>query len=67
MFLGPLFMVLLFAAVIGAAVVIVRLIANSPAGGDKKTPAAREILDQRFARGEIDKDEYEARRKVLGV
>lgn len=29
------------------------------------TPDAREVLDERFARGEIDADDYAARRRVL--
>jgi uncharacterized membrane protein len=32
------------------------------AGGANK---ARHILDERFARGEIDKDDYEERKRVL--
>jgi putative membrane protein len=35
-------------------------------GDDKRSgPDAREILAERFARGEISKDEYEERRRVL--
>ncbi|WP_248291979.1 SHOCT domain-containing protein [Actinomycetospora sp. TBRC 11914] len=30
-----------------------------------RAPDAREVLDQRFARGEIDADEYATRRRVL--
>ena len=33
-------------------------------GGQTKTP--REILDERYARGEIDKDEYEQKQRDLG-
>ena len=34
-------------------------------GGRRGAPDAREILDQRFARGEIDVQEYHARQEVL--
>jgi putative membrane protein len=35
-------------------------------GGTAPRPSsAREILDERFARGEIDEEEYRARRRVL--
>jgi putative membrane protein len=36
-------------------------------GNDKQPPAdsAMDILRQRFARGEIDKDEFEAKKKAL--
>lgn len=36
---------------------------QAPAPG---VPSAREILDQRYARGEIDSAEYEERRSKLG-
>ena len=36
-------------------------------GGNTTRPdSAREILDRRFARGEIGKDEYEDMKKALG-
>jgi putative membrane protein len=31
----------------------------------RTTSTARDILDERFARGEIDDDEYEKRRRIL--
>lgn len=34
-------------------------------GSERPSKTAREILDERFARGEIDRDEYEMRRKAL--
>lgn len=38
---------------------------NSPGTGrNEKTPL--EILEERFARGEIDQDEFEQKRKLLG-
>lgn len=36
--------------------------ARSP---EPRTPGARKVLDERFARGEIDADEYATRRGVL--
>lgn len=70
-FFGPVIMILLIAALVFVVVIAVRWLdgqqhgkggtANS-AGSD---PAA--ILKERLARGEIDIDDYEARRKALGI
>lgn len=35
------------------------------AGTARGPSSAREVLDERFARGEIDEEEYRARRRVL--
>ena len=70
MIFGPMFMILVLALVVAGVVVLVRW-----AGGPwtppspHATPPARsplDILKERFARGEIDKDEFEERRRVLG-
>jgi uncharacterized membrane protein len=34
-------------------------------GGVKSVKSAREILDERYARGEIGRDEYEEQRRTL--
>ncbi len=42
---------------------------NTGSGNGSNNPgseSAREILDKRFAKGEISKDEYEEMKKVLG-
>lgn len=63
MFLGPLFMLLFIAAVVVVIVLIVRWFGGRSGGG---TGAARTILDERYARGEIDREDYLARKKDLG-
>ena len=67
MILGPLFMILVFAVVIAVAVLLVRWL-GGPWYGTHVQPgrAPLDILKERFARGEIDKDEFEDRRRVLG-
>jgi len=71
MIFGPLMMILVFAVVIGAVVLVVRW-AGGPWQGTAPphhAPPGRtslDILKERFARGEIDKDEFEERRRVLG-
>lgn len=71
MMLGPLFMVLILAAIIALVVLLVRWLAGPWHGARSmhQMPAGRaplDILRERFARGEIDKGEFEERRHVLG-
>jgi putative membrane protein len=69
MIFGLFFMILGLAAAIAVVVLLVRWASGAPARPYSASPADRtplEILKERFARGEIDKDEYEERRHVLG-
>ena len=61
--LSALMMLVFWAAIITAVVLGVRWLMER----DQKSrrPDALDILRERLARGEIDPDEYEARRKVL--
>ena len=71
MIFGPIVMILVLAAVIALAVLLVRWFGgpwhgmhpphNVQAG---RTPL--DILKERYARGEINKEEFEERRRVLG-
>jgi putative membrane protein len=67
MFFGPLMMILFVALIVGVVVLVVRWLgapgAGRAQGRAEKTPL--DILEERFARGEIDKDEFEQRRQVL--
>ncbi len=54
--------------VIAGIVVLVRYLTGSRQGGgaaDSGRSSAEEILAERFARGEIDEDEYTRRRQLL--
>ena len=64
MIFGPLFMLLILAALIATVVLLVRWLG----GPWQQTPhrTALDILKERFARGEIDKNEFEERRRVIG-
>lgn len=69
MIFGPLFMILVLALVIAVAVLLVRWLAGPGHGAAPQQPPSRtplDILKDRLARGEIDKDEFEERRRVLG-
>lgn len=61
-----LWMVLFWGGLIVVAIWAVRALSGSgrsPSGGGRK--GALEILEERFARGEIDADEFEQRRATL--
>jgi putative membrane protein len=71
MVLGPLFMILVLVAVIAAVALVGRWFSAPWYGAHPPPPMPSprtplDILKERFARGEIDKDEYEERRRVLG-
>jgi putative membrane protein len=71
MIFGPLFMILFLGVLVALAVVLARWL-GSPWPGTyppHQLPSSRtplDILKERFARGEIDKAEFEDRRRVLG-
>lgn len=65
MILGPLYMILWLVVLVAAIVLVVRWLGGSVPATRSSTRAARDILDERFARGEIDQEEYEKRRKAL--
>lgn len=63
--LGPLTMLVILVGLIALAVWAVRSVSGSvPLKGD--APTARDILDRRFAAGEIDVEEYERVKRALG-
>ena len=67
MFLGPLFGILFIAAIAVAIVLVIRAVGGGVEVGKTRSGGgtALEILDERFARGEIDIQEYEDRKRVL--
>jgi len=70
-FLGPIFMIVVLAVVIALVVMLVRRLGDTPGRHDGH-PGARhrqtplDILEERFARGEVEREEFEERRKLLG-
>jgi putative membrane protein len=51
--------------VLGGAVWLFRQTTGAQQPGGQRQPTARQVLDQRLARGEIDRAEYEAIRAQL--
>ena len=71
MIFGLVFMILVLALVIAVAVLLVRWLGgpwqattSQPPQQPVRTPL--DIFKERFARGEIDKEEFEERRRILG-
>lgn len=63
---GP-FMLLFWVLVIIGIVVLVKWLAGqSSSRRDARERTALEILQERYARGEIDRDEYEQKKRDLG-
>jgi putative membrane protein len=67
MIFGPLFMILFLAVLVAVVVILVRWLGGPWQGAmpPHQFPPL-DILKERFARGEIDKTEFEERRRVLG-
>ena len=58
-------MMVIFCGALVVAVFAVFAIVRRPDRDIERSSDARQILDGRFARGEIDADEYEQRRRIL--
>lgn len=60
---GWIFMILFWGLIIVGAVAIVRWLGRS--GNDTRRQTPKEILQERYARGEIGREEYEQKRSDL--
>jgi putative membrane protein len=68
MIFGPLMMIVFIAAIVAVVVLMVRWLGGGSGADGRGRPGEKsplDILEERFARGEIDKDEFEERRRVL--
>lgn len=59
-----LFMLVFWAAVIAGIVLVIRWLVGQ--GKESRPDSALEILRQRYARGEINREEFEAKKRDLG-
>ncbi len=69
MIFGPIMMIVFIAVAVVVVVLLVRWLGGSGHGGALHGPPGKtplDILKERFAKGEIDKEEFEERRRVLG-
>ena len=61
-------MILFWTGPIALAIWLIRLlfppVRQPPAPPSRRDPTARQILDQRFARGEISREEYDLRKTI---
>lgn len=66
MMFGGLMMILFWAGVIVLVILLVRFLADGHRGGSTRDETtALDILKKRYARGEIDKQEFEERKRDL--
>ena len=66
MFFGPLMMVMFIAVIVVVVVLLHRWLSDHRPGARTAAESkAIDILKERYARGEIDKEEYEERRQTL--
>jgi len=62
---GGIMMVLFWGAIIAVIFVLVRFFSRSGGGSNSTLPDPQDTLKDRFARGEIDEEEYQRRKIVL--
>lgn len=65
MIFGPLMMIAVVAAIVVLVVLALRWLGGTGHAGAPPGKTALDVLEERFARGEIDKEEFEERRRVL--
>ncbi len=61
----PIFMILFWGLVIWGIVALVRGLSGSRGSDSSRADSALEVLKKRYARGEINKEEYEEKKKDL--
>ncbi len=67
---GPFMMILFFAAIIIIAILLIRWLGGPQHHGGHHLPSVKspeDMLRERYARGEIDKEEFEERRRTLNA
>lgn len=65
MILGPIFMIALLALLVLLIIALVRWLGDGLGEGRTRSRTSRDILDERYASGEIDREEYMRRRQDI--
>jgi putative membrane protein len=65
MWFGPLGMILWLVVLVAVIVALVRWLGGTSGGADRSGRSARDTLDDRYARGEIDREEYMKRKQDI--
>ncbi len=65
MIVGPIMMIAVLATLVAVVVLIIRWLGGSQSFSQNPENSALDILRERFARGEIEKDEFEKKRDLL--
>jgi putative membrane protein len=64
-FMGVFMWIFWIAVIVGIIFLVKWIVMQSRTGEQKREESSLEILKKRYARGEIDKDEFEQKKKVL--
>jgi putative membrane protein len=62
---GGFFMIIFWVLIILGVVYLVKILASGASSGQEKMESAEDLLKKRFARGEINKEEFETAIEVL--
>ena len=62
---GGIFMILFWVLIILGVVYLVKILLGGGSAAEKKSESAQELLEKRFAKGEMSKEEFEEAMEVL--
>lgn len=63
--MGPIMMLLFLIVAVAVVALVIRSIGGIPQSSQTSSSSARQTLEERFARGEIDEEEFRKKKKAL--